>query len=170
MRNDFTGEKNVSSCLWESCKGREISDDSDLISEELTATIDMLCNEFLISICRLDIRFNSWKNRKRAAFFSDRSQWGRFSELLIIYDPRHSFPLSWKESFVHWIILWRISRINHRRGFPYLTYVKGLQCSAKTRSILRRLAAMKVWLMCEFTMCECADSLSDLPIEFLAFY
>jgi len=126
-------------------RGAKFLDDSDLISEELTATIDMLCKripDFYFG--RLDIRFNSWEELEKGLHFSVIEVNGAGSEPTHIYDPRHSIFFAWKEIIRHWIILWRISRINHRRGFPYLTIREGIQMFREDKINSQKLAAMKV--------------------------
>jgi len=52
---------------------------------------------------------------------------GAGSEPTHMYDPRHSLFNAWKEIVKHWLILWRISRANHKRGVPYIKWKEGVK-------------------------------------------
>ncbi len=126
-------------------RGAEFLDDSNLISEPLTATIDHLCKripDFYFG--RLDIRFNSWEELIKGEKFSVIEVNGAGSEPTHIYDPKHSLFFAWKEIIRHWIILWRISRMNHRRGFRYLTTREGIQMFREDKEYSRKLADMQM--------------------------
>jgi sporulation protein YlmC with PRC-barrel domain len=72
-------------------RGAKFLDDSQLIDEELTNTIDSICkkvNGFYFG--RLDIRYNDWEELKQGKNFSILELNGSGSEPTHIYDPRHS--------------------------------------------------------------------------------
>src|SRR4030095_2597915 len=109
-------------------RGAKFLDDSQLIDEELTNTIDSICrkvNGFYFG--RLDIRYNSWEELKQGKNFSIIELNGSGSEPTHIYDPRHSVFWAWKEITKHWRILYRISKLNHQlQKRPYMTTRMGL--------------------------------------------
>ena len=109
-------------------RGAKFLDDSNLIDEELTNTIDLICKKvdgFYFG--RLDIRYNDWKELKQGKNFSIIELNGSGSEPTHIYDPRHSVFWAWKEIAKHWRILYRISKINHQlQKTPYMTTRMGL--------------------------------------------
>lgn len=109
-------------------RGAKFLDDSRLIDEDLTNTIDSICkkvNGFYFG--RLDIRFNSWEELKQGKNFSIIELNGSGSEPTHIYDPKHSVFWAWKEITKHWKILYRISKMNHQlKKTPYLTTRMGL--------------------------------------------
>lgn len=109
-------------------RGAKFLDDSQLIDEDLTNTIDSICkkvNGFYFG--RLDIRFNSWEELKQGKNFSIIELNGSGSEPTHIYDPRHSVFWAWKEITKHWRILYRISKMNHQlQKTPYMTTRMGL--------------------------------------------
>jgi hypothetical protein len=109
-------------------RGAKFLDDSQLIDEQLTATIDSICKKvdgFYFG--RLDIRYNDWEELKRGKNFSIIELNGSGSEPTHIYDPRHSVFWAWKEIAKHWKILYRISKLNHQlQNAPYMTTRMGL--------------------------------------------
>ena len=124
-------------------RGAEFLDDSALIDETLTASIDALCKrmpEFYFG--RLDIRYRDWEELKRGQNFSIIEANGAGSEPTHIYDPKHSIFFAWKEIIRHWIILWRISRRNHRLGHPYLTIKEGIRMFREDRENAEKLEEM----------------------------
>jgi len=124
-------------------RGAKFLDDSQLIDEQLTASMDAVCKkipEFYFG--RLDIRFNDWEELKRGENFSIIEVNGAGSEPTHIYDPRHSIFFAWKEIIRHWIILWRISRRNHHLGVKYLTMKEGITMFREDKLNSQKLAAM----------------------------
>ena len=110
-------------------RGAKFIDASHLIDEELTRTIDHVCqqvNGFYFG--RLDIRYQSWEELKQGKNFSIIELNGAGSEPTHMYDPKHSIFFAWKEIIRHWNILARISRINHRLlKKPYMNISAGLE-------------------------------------------
>lgn len=109
-------------------RGAKFMDDSSLIDEELTNTIDSICkkvNGFYFG--RLDIRYKDWEELKRGKNFSIIELNGSGSEPTHIYDPRHSVFWAWGEIAKHWKILYRVSKLNHQlQNTPYMTTRMGL--------------------------------------------
>jgi hypothetical protein len=139
------GEERIIVPYGNHARGAKFLDDSHLISEKLTATVDKLCQtipEFYFG--RLDIRFKTWEELENGGHFSVIEVNGAGSEPTHIYDPRHSIFFAWKEIIRHWIILWRISRMNHKRGFPYLSIREGIQMFREDKLNSQKLAAMEV--------------------------
>jgi hypothetical protein len=109
-------------------RGAKFLDDSDLIDEELTKTIDGICKRVKgFYFGRLDIRYNTWEELKQGKSFSIIELNGSGSEPTHIYDPRHSLFWAWKEITKHWKILYKISKLNHQiQETPYMTTKMGL--------------------------------------------
>ena len=110
-------------------RGAKFIDASHLIDEELTQSIDHVCQQVEgFYFGRLDIRYNSWEKLKQGTNFSIIELNGAGSEPTHIYDPRHSIFFAWKEIIRHLNILARISRINHRLlKKPYMNISSGLE-------------------------------------------
>jgi hypothetical protein len=124
-------------------RGAKFVDESHLADPELTLVLDKVCREIPgFYFGRLDIRFNSWEELRKGKKFSIIEVNGAGSEPTHIYDPRHSIFFAWKEIVRHWIILWRISRANHRLGHRYLSVKEGIQMFKEDKSWSKKLSAM----------------------------
>ena len=124
-------------------RGAKFLDASDLIDDELTDTIDAVCKQVKnFYFGRLDIRYNTWEELKKGINFSIIEVNGAGSEPTHIYDPKHSLFFAWKEIVRHWVILWKISRKNHKRGYPYLTFSQGVKMFRGDKLVSKKLAAM----------------------------
>jgi hypothetical protein len=89
---------------------------------------------------RLDIRYNTLEDLKKQKNFSIIELNGAGSEPTHIYDPRHSILFAWKEIIRHWIILNRISRINHKtKKLPYMRMSEGLKMFKENKAYIKLL-------------------------------
>ncbi|HKC37400.1 MAG TPA: hypothetical protein VKB95_15095 [Chitinophagaceae bacterium] len=122
-------------------RGAKFLDDSGLIDDELTTTIDLLCKKVSgFYFGRLDIRYNDWEELKQGKNFSIIELNGSGSEPTHIYDPRHSVFWAWKEILKHWKILYRISKLNHQlQKTPYMTTRMGLDMFKQNSEYIKLL-------------------------------
>lgn len=137
------GEKKVVSPYGNHARGSLFLDHSHLADEALEVFVDQLCRqipEFYYG--RLDIRYNTLEELKQGRNFAVIEINGAGAEPTHIYDPRHSLFFAWKEIVRHWLILGRISRMNHRKGHPYLSWKEGVQMFREDKDWSARLAAM----------------------------
>lgn len=126
-------------------RGAKFIDDSALIDAQLTKSIDYICSKVHgFYYGRLDIRYNTWEELKQGKNLSIIELNGAGSEPTHIYDPRHSLFFAWKEIIRHWIILWRISRQNHQKGIPYLTYKEGIKMLRENNNWEKKLSEQNV--------------------------
>jgi len=126
-------------------RGAKFIDDSHLADEAFTNTIDGICKQVEgFHYGRLDIRYNTWEELKAGENFSIIELNGAGSEPTHMYDPRHSLFFAWKEIIRHWIILWRISRINHKKGIPYLSQQQGMQMMKDNKVFEKKLEQLYV--------------------------
>ncbi len=126
-------------------RGAKFLDDSHLADEVFTKSMDAICrqvNGFYYG--RLDIRYNTWEELRQGKNLSVIELNGAGSEPTHMYDPRHSLFFAWKEIVRHWIILWRISRINHKKGVPYLTQKQGMQMMKDNKAFEQKLNQLYV--------------------------
>lgn len=126
-------------------RGAKFIDDSHLIDEQLTATFDSICQQvdgFYYG--RLDVRYNDWNELKQGKNLSIIELNGAGSEPTHIYDPEHSLFFGWREIIRHWLILFRISRLNHKKGIPYLTFAEGTKMFRDNKELDKKLAAQDV--------------------------
>lgn len=137
------GEEYILSPYGNHARGAMFLDDSHLADEQLREVMDQVCRQIPgFYFGRLDIRFKSWEDLKAGRHFSIIEVNGAGSEPTHIYDPSHSLFFAWKEIIRHWVLLYKISRINHRLGHPYLSWKEGLAMFRENRYWSERLAAM----------------------------
>jgi hypothetical protein len=137
------GERKVMVPYGNHARGAKFLDISHLIDEELTQTIDAVCKQVKdFYFGRLDIRYSTWEDLKQGRNFSVIEVNGAGSEPTHIYDPRHSLFFAWREIVRHWIILCRISRMNHKKGHRYLSFKEGVNMFREDKKISQKLAAM----------------------------
>ncbi|HSC38266.1 MAG TPA: hypothetical protein VLD19_10355, partial [Chitinophagaceae bacterium] len=126
-------------------RGARFLDDSHLADDCFTDSIDALCRQVEgFYYGRLDIRYNSWEELRQGKNFSIIELNGAGSEPTHIYDARHSLWFVWKEIIRHWVILWRISRLNHRKGVPYLTVREGLAMLKENKAFEQKISGLYV--------------------------
>lgn len=108
-------------------RGAKFLDYSHLISPKLTKVIDEMClqiPEFYFG--RMDVMYNTWEELEQGKNFSIVELNGAASEPTHIYDPKHSLFFAWKELSRHIIYMYKISVLNHQRGFSYLSHKEGM--------------------------------------------
>lgn len=109
-------------------RGAKFIDASHLISDKLTKVIDDLClqiPEFYFG--RMDVMYHSWEDLENGKNFSIVELNGAASEPTHIYDPKHTLFFAWKELARHITYMFKISIVNHKRGFPYLSHKEGMK-------------------------------------------
>lgn len=137
------GEKKLLVPYGNHARGAKFLDDSHLADEQLTETLNTICERIQnFYFGRLDIRYKDWEELKRGRDFSVIEVNGAGAEPTHIYDPRHNLFFAWKEIIRHWIILWKVSRQNHRRGHRYLTVREGLRMFREDKKNSKKLALM----------------------------
>jgi len=137
------GEKKLLVPYGNHARGAKFLDFTGRIDEDLTALTDKICKqvpEFYYG--RIDLRYNTWEELKQGQNFSIIELNGAGSEPTHMYDPKHSLFFAWKEIIRHWIILWRISRLNHKKGFSYMTYSEGAKMFRDNRAYVKKLQAV----------------------------
>jgi hypothetical protein len=137
------GERRVLVPYGNHARGAKFLDVSNLVDDQLTQTIDSVCKQVKdFYFGRLDVRYNSWEELRLGKNFSVIEVNGAGSEPTHIYDPKHSLFFAWKEIIRHWVILWRISRMNRKRGFRYLSFKEGVKMFREDKLYSKKLAAM----------------------------
>jgi hypothetical protein len=125
-------------------RGALFLDDSASVSAALVETINKICFEIPgFFFGRLDIRYERRELLEEGKAFSILEVNGAGSEPTHIYDPRHSIFFAWKEIIRHWMILFKISRANHRLGYRYLTVPEGVRMFRKNKEDVKKLEAMQ---------------------------
>jgi len=107
-------------------RGAKFVDDSHEINDKMEKVIDDICTQLPdLHFGRLDIRLTSYDDLSIGENFSIIEINGAGSEPTHIYDPKHSIFFAWREIIRHWSLLFQISIMNHKKGYPYLSYKKG---------------------------------------------
>ena len=115
-------------------RGALFIDYTDWADEQLVNAIDEVCKRVPgFYFGRLDIRYNSLEKLREGKEFSIIELNGAGSEPTHMYDPRHSLFNAWGFIIRHWLILYRISRMNHEKGVPYMTAKEGVRMFKDTR-------------------------------------
>jgi hypothetical protein len=124
-------------------RGSLFIDDSHLADQALTNIMDSIADKIPnFYFGRLDIRFKDWESFKKGENFSLIEVNGAGAEPTHMYDPRHSIFFAWKEITRHWRIMNRISRMNHEKGIPYLSFSAGREVFRKDKEFSAKLDKM----------------------------
>jgi hypothetical protein len=121
-------------------RGARFIDVSHWADEQFNQTFDHICKqvpEFYFG--RLDIMYKNKEDLKQGKNFSIIELNGAGSEPTHIYDPGHSLFFAWKEIARHLSLLYRISKANHKKGYPYLTMKEGLQMFRENTAVMKNL-------------------------------
>jgi len=107
-------------------RGAKFIDKSDKNNARLEQLINTICTqmpEFYYG--RLDVLYTNFEELYEGKNFKIIEINGAGAEATHIYDPKHSLFFAWKEITKHWGYLCKISILNHKRGFPYLSFNDG---------------------------------------------
>lgn len=122
-------------------RGSKFIDLSDLIDEQLSSTINLICEsipDFYYG--RLDIKYKNWEDLKQGKNFSIIEVNGAGSEPTHIYDPKHSIFYAWKEIKLHCKMLYDISIANKKlRGLAFMTTREGIKMLQENKKQVARL-------------------------------
>ena len=125
-------------------RGALFLDDSASINPALILAMDKICRQIPdFYFGRLDIRYESRELLEQGKSFSVLEVNGAGSEPTHIYDPRHTIFFAWREIIRHWVILFRISRVNHRRGWRYLSVSEGIRMFRENQVNSKKLEMMQ---------------------------
>ncbi|MCM5528188.1 hypothetical protein [Parasegetibacter sp. NRK P23] len=124
-------------------RGAKFTDHSFRADAQLTDTFNRICNRINgFYYGRMDVRFESWEKLAKGEAFSIIELNGAGSEPTHMYDPEHSIFFAWKEIIRHWILLWKISRANHKKGIPYMRFSEGMAMFREDKRISKLLEEM----------------------------
>ena len=107
-------------------RGAKFVDKSIKNNDDLEHLIDAICTkvpEFYYG--RLDVLYTNFEELSKGENFKIIEINGAGGEATHIYDPKHSLFFAWREITRHWGYLCDISILNHKRGYPYLSFKAG---------------------------------------------
>lgn len=126
-------------------RGAKFIDDSHRATAALEMQIDKILQEVTgFYYGRMDIRFRSWEELEQGLHFSIIELNGAGSEPTHMYDPGHSIFFAWKEIIRHWDWCYRISKINHQNGIPYMSFRDGRKMFRDNAQFERTIAQLYI--------------------------
>ncbi len=136
-------EERIVSPYGNHARGSKFLDGTKQCDEELEEMIDGISKTIPgFYFGRFDIRFQSWETLKKGKEFVIIEVNGAGAEPTHMYDPAHSVFFAWKEIIRHWAIMAKISRINHQKGVPYLSFSQGVKMFRDEKKYSEVLDAM----------------------------
>lgn len=121
-------------------RGAKFLDISEKISPQLTETFNEICLQIPhFYFGRLDIKYDTWEELAAGKNFSIIELNGAASEPTHIYDPKHSLFFAWKEIAKHWDYLFKISIMNRKNGFKYLSWSEAKTMLSEHKQLLAKL-------------------------------
>ena len=117
----------IISSIGNHARGAIFIDGRKHITSELSDFFECLCRripDFYYG--RFDIRCRSLSDLAKGRHFSILELNGVGAEAGHIYDPRNGLLQAYRDTFKHFYVLYRIARMNNRRGVPYPSWREGL--------------------------------------------
>ena len=135
------GKKHILVPYGNHSRGAKFVDFSHLITDQLTSTIDAMCQEIPeFYFGRLDIMYENWADLSNGKKFAIIELNGAGSEPTHIYDPKHSIFFAWREIIRHWKLLYTISRLNNQKGLSYMSYKEGMKMLKENTAYFKLVA------------------------------
>lgn len=137
------GEEMILAPYGNHARGSKFLDWTHKADETLVKHIDAVCqqiNGFYYG--RLDIMYNDWDDLRNGKNFHIIELNGAGSDPTHMYDPAHSILLAWKEIIRHWRILFRISKLNHAKGYSYMSFKDGQKMFRNNNLLIKQLDAI----------------------------
>lgn len=115
-------------------RGTKFLDGNHLINEKLVEVFTLISNQIDgFYYGRYDIRVNSIEDLYNGNIKIMELN-GAGSEPAHIYQPGYSLLYAYKIIFQHWKILYQISRMNNKKGIPYLSFNEALAIYKRTKA------------------------------------
>lgn len=123
-------------------RGSKFIDWTDKVDASLIKNIDAVCKQIDgFYYGRLDVMYNDWDALRNGTAFHIIELNGAGADPTHMYDPKHSIFFAWKEIIKHWLLLFRISRINHKKGVPYMNLKEGAAMFKANNELVKKLNA-----------------------------
>ena len=104
-------------------RGTTFRDYTSKITDELREFMQKLCDQIPdFYYGRFDIMFDNFEDLAKGKKLQIVEVNGAMSEPTHVYDPSHSLFFAWGEMLRHHNIMYKISRQNHKKGFPFLSF------------------------------------------------
>lgn len=120
------GEELILAPYGNHARGSRFIDWTDRADDVMQKNMDAVCKQIDgFYYGRLDVMYTDWEDLRNGKNFHIIELNGAGSDPTHMYDPKHSIFFAWSEIIRHWMILWRISKINHANGHPYMSLKDG---------------------------------------------
>jgi hypothetical protein len=96
---------------------------------------------------RLDIRFNTWEELLENKNYSIIELNGAGSEPTHIYDSEKTIWYGWAEIIRHWHMMYKVSKLNHIRGVPYMSFSEGMKMFKDNSAYEKKLNLLHLQLL-----------------------
>lgn len=137
------GEEMILAAYGNHARGSKFIDWTHKADETFIKHIDAVCqliNGFYYG--RLDVMYNDWDDLRNGKNFHIIELNGAGSDPTHMYDPKHSILFAWKEIIKHWRILFRISKLNHAKGYSYMSFKDGQKMFRNNNLLIKQLDAI----------------------------
>lgn len=117
------------------CRGTKFLDGSYLINAQLNRVFDSISKKIKgFYFGRFDIKVKSFDDLYSGNIKIMELN-GAGSEPAHIYNPGYTIWNAYRVIFHHWHVLYKISRINHKNGVPYMSFRSALTSYKKIKSL-----------------------------------
>jgi hypothetical protein len=143
--------------------GSTFHDLSYLIDKKLISLFDKISLSSQFYYGRYDIKCSSIEDLKKGINFSILEFNGAGSIPNHVYTEKYTLLEAYKEICRHWKSLYEISSYNHKNGFPYCGFWKGLKYISKAKTNFRDQKRMdkKIVLTNETTILDCQQGVME---------
>lgn len=134
------GEEMILAPYGNHARGSKFLDWTEKADETLVRSMNEVClqiNGFYYG--RLDVMYNDWNDLRNGKNFHIIELNGAGSDPTHMYDPKHSILFAWKETLKHWRILFRVSKLNHSKGYSYMTFKEGQEMFRRNNCLVKQL-------------------------------
>jgi hypothetical protein len=119
------------------------------IDEQLCAVFDKISHESTgeLYFGRYDLKCTSLEDLKNGKNIKVLEYNGAGAAITHVFDRNMSYGNALKEIVRHWRFLYEIGKINHQKGVPYWSFMKGYRHMQKAKKNYRRMRAIdKSWM------------------------
>jgi hypothetical protein len=121
-------------------QGTKFINGNHLIDAQLIHVFDGITRQMPdVYYCRYDLRTTGIEDLKQGRNIRIIEVNGVGADPAHIYDPEYSIFAAWGDFFRLWKIIYRIARLNHKQGIPYMTTTEARKQWKKIRAY-RKLA------------------------------
>ena len=138
-----TGEKYYLSMAGNHIHGAKFINLNHEIDQQLCNVFDKISNEAgQFYFGRYDLKCSSLEDLKNGKNIAILEFNGAGAAITHVFDRKMSYFAALREIVRHWRHLYKIGRINHKRGVPYWSFRKGYRFMSKAKKNFKRMQAV----------------------------